>query len=126
MTCILDTSALLAVILDEPGIERVRPHLGSAQISVVNLCEVYTRLFEAGVPRDAAEREIARFELRVRSFRETHAIETAMLRSQTRHLGLSMGDRACLSLAKINGLPILTADRAWAQLDIGVDIRLIR
>lgn len=126
MTFILDTSALLAVMLDEQGAEKVRPHIATAHISVVNLCETYTRLVEAGLSREDAEHQVMRLELRIRNFPEAHALEAAMLRPLTRHLGLSLGDRACLALGLLNDLPVLTADRAWAALDVGVEIVLIR
>ncbi|MFC3443164.1 type II toxin-antitoxin system VapC family toxin [Sphingobium rhizovicinum] len=126
MTVILDTSALLTVLLDEHGADKVRPHMATAQMSIINLCETYTKLIEAGLAKDDAEDQVMRLGLRIRSFREAHALETAALRPLTRHLGLSLGDRACLALARLNDLPVMTADRLWAELDIGIDIRLIR
>jgi PIN domain nuclease of toxin-antitoxin system len=126
MTVILDASALLTILLDEHGADMVRPHMASAQMSIVNLCETYTRLIEAGLSKADADDQVAQLGLRIRSFREAHALEAAVLRPLTRHVGLSMGDRACLALARLNDLPVLTADRLWADLDIGVDIRLIR
>ena len=33
---------------------------------------------------------------------------------------------AVLQLAAMRGLPAVTADRAWAGLDVGVEVRLIR
>jgi PIN domain nuclease of toxin-antitoxin system len=43
-----------------------------------------------------------------------------------RRRGISLGDAACLATAEALGLPVLTADRAWATLGIDLDIRLIR
>lgn len=126
MTAVIDTSALLTILLDEPGADQVRPHLATGQMSVVNLCETYTKLVEAGLSRDDAEHQVMRLELRISPFHEAHALEAAMLRPMTRHLGLSLGDRACLALARLTNLPVITADRAWTALDIGIDIRLIR
>ena len=48
------------------------------------------------------------------------------LRSVTRHAGLSLGDRACLALGDRLGCPVVTADRVWASLDVGVAIVVIR
>ena len=59
-------------------------------------------------------------------FDEALGLRAGALRLATRHLGLSLGDRACLALAEREQLPILTGDGAWALLDIGLDIRLIR
>lgn len=126
MTVVLDASALLAVLLVEPGRENVEPHLMDAVISTVNLSEVFARALKAGVSSDDAQWIIEGFGLMTISFSAEHAIETALLLPVTRHLGLSLGDRACLALARREGLPALTADRQWEDLDVGVEIRLIR
>ena len=60
------------------------------------------------------------------SFDEQQAFAAGELRTSTRALGLSLGDRACLGLARLLGVPALTADRKWSGLDIGVEVRLIR
>ena len=60
------------------------------------------------------------------NFDKIQAIEAGMLFEQTKHLGLSLGDRACIALAKINNLPILTADKIWLDLRVGVEIKSIR
>jgi ribonuclease VapC len=126
MTAVLDASALLTILLDERGAEQVQPHLATGQISVVNLCETYTKLVEAGLSKDDAEAQVARLELHICPFAEDHALEAALLRPLTRHLGLSLGDRTCLALARLGKLPVITADRALAELDLGIDIIVIR
>jgi PIN domain nuclease of toxin-antitoxin system len=95
-------------------------------ISAVNVAEVITRLIDLGYSPEAAEVAISRGGFEVIPFDTAAASLAAKLRVTTRHLGLSLGDRACLALAEREGLPVLTADRAWASLDIGVEIRLIR
>lgn len=126
MTVVLDTSALLAVLLEEPGMEKVIPHLNGAEVSIVNICEVLTKSAEQDGDVDEVERILRSYRLRVRSFREAHAMEVARLRPPTRRLGLGLGDRACLAQARISSLPVLTADRKWTELDLGIDVRLIR
>lgn len=126
MTVILDASALLAVLLVEPGRENVEPHLMDAVISTVNLSEVFARALKAGVSADDTHWVLEGFDLTTISFSAEQAIETALLLPVTRHLGLSLGDRACLALAMETGFPVLTADRQWEGLDVGIDIRLIR
>jgi PIN domain nuclease of toxin-antitoxin system len=37
-----------------------------------------------------------------------------------------LGDRSCLALARSLGAPLLTADRAWQRIDLGIEIELIR
>ena len=126
MIFLFDSSAVLAAILDEPGGNVAHDAMGDGHISIVNLCEVLSKLTEAGIEVEAARAMVGRFELRVRAFREGHAFEIARLRPLTIRQGLSFGDRACLAHARIEQLPVMTADRRWAELDLGIDIRLIR
>ena len=53
-------------------------------------------------------------------------LRAGVLHAATRSRGLSLGDRICLALAEGEGVPALTADRAWADLDIGIEVSLIR
>ncbi|HEY5411711.1 MAG TPA: type II toxin-antitoxin system VapC family toxin [Caulobacteraceae bacterium] len=123
---VLDSSAVLAVLLNERGGEIPEAAFPAALISTVNLAEVATRLIDLGHSPAEADQLAARGGYRIVAFDAPAATAVAKLRSATRHLGLSLGDRACLALAEREGLPVLTADRAWASLDIGVQIRLIR
>ena len=126
--CVLDASAVLALLQAEPGHEVVQARVeqGGCAISAVNLCEVLTRLIDwtmsaadAGVAVDALDLDVAPFD-------EAAARACAALRPTTRSLGLSIGDRACLALAQSRDVVALTADRAWQQLDCGIRIELIR
>lgn len=123
---VLDTSAVLAVLLEERGAENVVPHMRGAEISIINYCEVLTKSAEQGGDLDEVERILRTYHLRVRAFRDGHAIEVARLRPLTMHLGLGLGDRACLVQGMFSMMPILTADTHWARLDLGIDIRQIR
>ena len=123
---VLDASALLAVLRDEPGAERVGARLEGASIGAVNLSEVVAKLIEDGVPEREIRRAIGRLELDVHPFDLEHAYAAGVLRPATRPLGLSFGDRACLALAQSLGAMTLTADRSWARLDVGVAIEVIR
>jgi ribonuclease VapC len=123
---VLDSSAVLAQILGERGAEMVDAVSGSSMISAVNFCEVFTRLLD--IDPEFHENPL-RTELKtykVQPFDSEQADLAAVLRPATRHLGLSLGDRACLALAKLQGAPVLTADRNWAKLDLGIEVRLIR
>lgn len=95
-------------------------------VSAVNLAEVGARLADHGIPEPEIRKIVGAVGLEVVTFDESQAYASALLRSRTRGKGLSLGDRACLSLAIARAVPALTADRIWAELDIGVDIRLIR
>ena len=123
---VLDTSALLAVLLEEPGAETVIAKMQGAEISIINYCEVLTKSVEQAGDLDEVERIVRTYLLRIRAFREGHALEVARLRPLTRYLGLGLGDRACLVQGKFSDMPVLTADTKWAKLDLGIDIRLIR
>ena len=123
---VLDASALLASIFSEAGAEIVEAELSASVINTVNLAEAATRMIDKGHDPAEVERGLRRAQFRTITFDIDAAIKTAGLRAGTRHLGLSLGDRACLSTALTLSLPVLTADRDWAKLDIGVDVRLIR
>jgi ribonuclease VapC len=123
---VLDASALLVVLRAEPGAERVEPHLEGARIGAVNLSEVVAKLIEDGVPEAEIRRAIGRLELDVHAFDQEDAYLAGILHQSTRALELSFGDRACLALAQSLNAPALTADRSWAQLDLGIGIEVIR
>lgn len=123
---VLDASALLTVFNNETGADRVLDMISTAVISAVNLAEVATKLQERGMPGDRVRANIEALELRVEPFDEQLAVETGLLRAATRGAGLSLGDRACLALARARGATALTTDRAWAKLDIGIPIELAR
>ena len=123
---VLDASALLAVFNAEPGADRVIEALSVSVISAVNLAEVAAKLQERGMPDDRVRANIEALELTVAPLEGDLAIDTGLLRASTRAAGLSLGDRACLALARSLGVPALTTDRAWQDLDIGVAIELAR
>lgn len=123
---VLDASAVLAVVLTEPGGDIVRPLIADSLLNAVNLAEVTTRLLDLGFPSARIDSRLARLRFTVVPFDEGLALSAGLLRAQTRHLGLSVGDRACLALAQREQLPALTADRSWTKLDVGVEVVLIR
>lgn len=123
---VIDASALLAVILREIDDEQAEPWLHGACISAVNLSEVVARLIDLDYPADVIESGLGEFELDIRPFDGSQAAAAGFLRSYTRHRGLSLGDRACLALAQQLGRPAITADRAWADLDLNIPIKLVR
>lgn len=129
---VLDASALLAYLRDEPGAEVVADAIaGGAAISTVNLAEVLGRATgrdgdPARLVGQMADRGLLGGAISVESFTDRDAIEVARLRPETRAQGLSLGDRACLALARRLGLPALTADTAWSRLDLEVTLQQIR
>lgn len=124
---VFDASAMLALFLQEAGADTVRAWVPGGVASTVNIAEVGAKLTDRGGMTESEIRTlIGTLGLEVVSFDEDAAYVVALLRPRTRRHGLSLGDRACLALGINRGLPVLTADRSWAELDIGVDVRLIR
>lgn len=123
---ILDASALLCLLNGEPGSERVVQALPFAVIGAANLAEVVSKLRERGLNVEEVQDVLGGLPLDVRPLTAAQAYTIGHLRPATRTLGLSLGDRACLALAAELDMPALTADQAWAGLDIGVAVELIR
>lgn len=123
---VLDASAVLALINLEPGAELVAAALADGIIGAVNLAEVIAKLIDIGMAEEEAWAEVADLVPTVVDFGPGLARRSAHLRSSTRGRGLSLGDRACLALAEQLGEPALTADRAWRDLPIPVEVRMIR
>jgi PIN domain nuclease of toxin-antitoxin system len=119
---IADASAILALLKQEP-FNKVEPRrLFRATISAVNLSEVLERLCAGGLSQLEADEAVAALNLHVVDFDASQARLAAYLRPRTRPAGLSLGDRACLALGSMLGHPVVTADRVWASLDVGVEI----
>jgi ribonuclease VapC len=123
---VLDASALLAFLQNEPGAEEVAAVLSRSCISAVNLAETLSKLVEYGKPLDAVSYQMERLRIPVIPFDAEQAKLVASLWQATRVVGLSLGDRACLAVGLKTGLPVLTTERAWAQVKVGVDVGLIR
>lgn len=123
---VLDASAVLAVLFREPGAEFVIRRAQGAAMSAINYAEVIARVVQEGFDPVAADREIVRLRFDIVPFDRSLAHRSGVLRAETRALGLSLGDRACLALAERLGGTVLTGDRHWARLDLGIPIELIR
>ncbi len=123
---VIDASALLALLNDEPGADVVAEALPEGVISAVNLSEVVAKLCAAGMPEKAIHQALQPLGIEIVPFDEEQAYQAGLLRTSTQDFGISLGDRACLSLAKKLGIDALTADRAWAGLSIGTTIKVIR
>ena len=123
---VLDASALLCLLNGEPGSERVLDALPTAMIGAANLAEVVSKLRERGLGAEEVRDVLGSLPLDIRPLTASQAYSIGDLRPATRTFGLSLGDRACLALAAELGAPALTADQAWADLEIGVEVVLIR
>ena len=117
---------MLALLNDEPGADVVAGLLRNSAMSTVNISEVTAKLAEAGIRERDIRMAVGGLVLDIVPFDAEQAVEAGMLRRATKVAGLSLGDRACLGLAKRLGVPAATADRAWRQVDTGVELTLIR
>jgi ribonuclease VapC len=124
---VLDASALLAILNQEPGAEKLTPELLSTAASgTVNLAEVQGKLVEQGLsPEQAWEAALSPIREAV-SFTPEQAKLAGSLVAKTRPHGLSLGDRACLALGLVLKAPVYTADRSWMNLKVGIRIHVIR
>jgi ribonuclease VapC len=123
---VLDASALLALLQKEPGDEVVAAILQDACVSTVNWAEVLQKTLVQGIDTTDMQIEFESLGVQFIPFSCLHSELAAQLWSQTKAFGLSLGDRACLALAIDKKAIALTADQVWANLQIGVDIQLIR
>ena len=127
---ILDASAIIALLEREPGHQRVADIIaeGEAAVSAANLAEVAGRLVIRTGSAEEARDIVEELPIHIIELTRDLAIEAGLLLAATEPLGLSLGDRICLALARQENRPAITADRAWSQLDpsLGVSIELIR
>lgn len=115
---VLDSSALLSILLDEPGQDRVNQIVDRSKIHAVNLAEVIGRLVRAGMPLEKVLAALGGLYLEVEEEFETKQAEfCGALLGTRRDLGLSLGDCVCLTMAASLGAVAVTADRRWKELD---------
>ncbi len=131
--CVMDSSALLAYLADESGASDVETYLSAnVCMSTANWAEVMSKASDWGMDLEKLEHlfkeggllgggTLKLFPLTVQD-----AISIGKLRSKTKSQGLSLGDRACLALALRLKLLVLTADRSWSKLKLGVEVKVIR
>ena len=113
---VLDASALLALLQDEPGSDQVSRALEDSVISAANLSEVAAKLIQFKVPEEDVLSILASFDFDIVPVDENIALIAGSLIKQTRELGLGLGDRICLATAIANSQTALTADKAWANI----------
>lgn len=126
---VLDTSALLAILQEEAGAEIFDQQLElleNATMSAVNISEAYGKLVGRGIRPEEAWEAVTAPVPDILDFNTEQAKIAGRLQPQTRSLGLSLGDRACLALGLALKAPIYTADRAWKKLRLEVSIHVIR
>ncbi|MDZ8260575.1 type II toxin-antitoxin system VapC family toxin [Nostoc sp. ChiQUE01b] len=122
---VLDASALLTLIHEEPGKDVVKSVLADAVISMVNLCETSTVL-QRKYDQFTSQKILRWLDIDAIPFNKEQADIAANLNGQTQQHGLSLGDRACLALGIILQAPVFTADKVWKKLDLSIAVNLIR
>ena len=123
---VIDTSAVLALIKEEKGCDVVKKYIQNSTISTVNVVEVLTMMNRNSFDMNEAVKLLDSLVSEVIPFCHEQAYIASQLDSFTRQYGLSLGDKSCLALGKYKNLPVLTADKIWADLNVGVEIVLIR
>jgi len=123
---VLDSSAVLALLWKETGSDRVADILGASAISAVNASEVIAKMVDRGIDDKTAEKILLTLGIEIVDFDTPTSIVAGQIRRNTKSLGLSLGDRACIALGMRSKRKIITADRAWASLVLEVEIELIR
>lgn len=128
MTVVLDASALLAALLDEPGKDRVDAIINGAMLTTVNLSEVVGHFARLGADDVEVSAMLSGVPFVLVPMDEELAIAAGMMRPKGDAAGLSLGDRVCLAQARRAGRPAVTADRAWKGVadKLGVEVELIR
>lgn len=123
---VLDASALLALLNNEPGAQRVKDILPESVIGAVNVCETVGKLTNGGMSLDDARTSIELINLEIVPFDTELAYKAGALIVETKKLGLSLGDRACLALGLTLNKPVVTAEHVWSKLRIDVTVEVIR
>lgn len=123
---VIDASALLAYLHNEPGASRVSDCLDGSLISSVNLSEVMQKAKQFGADTAGLDEDLLELGVRIEPFSVQHALIAADLWQTTKASGLSLADRACLALALEQNAAILTADRAWGEITLPVVVEVIR
>ena len=126
MTAVLDASALLAYLQQEPGGESIGSALRGALVSTVNWAEVVQKVSNQDIGGVGLRGALESLGLSIEPFSVAQAEIAGELREKTKSLGLSLGDRACLALGLDKDALVYTADRAWMKLSLGVGVESIR
>jgi ribonuclease VapC len=124
---VLDATALIAIVETEPGYKRIEELLRNSTISAVNLAESANKLVERGAPAEMVRQVLVKLNLTVEDWTEEMAYRSTEFTRFNKSHGLSLGDRACLTLAKQLHATAVTSDRAWRRIpSLGVSVMIFR
>ena len=124
---VLDASAILAIIFQERGAEKLTDELmDNAVASTVNLAEVQSKLIKKGLDPDEAWEDALSLVTAAEPYTSEQARIAGDLITRTEKYGLSLGDRSCLALAISLKAPVYTTEQIWKNLKLGIPIHVIR
>jgi PIN domain nuclease of toxin-antitoxin system len=124
---VLDASAILAVLFQEPGAEKLTDEiLQNAVVSTVNLAEVHSKLVKMGHGPNDAWVDAHSLGATAEMYTSKHARIAGDLITSTKKYGFSLGDRSCLALAICLNAEVYTTEQSWRNLNVGVPIHVIR
>lgn len=125
---VLDASALIAMLKQEAGGDKVAQVIGDTKITAINYAEVISHFCHAGMPIAEVDAMLRPLPLVIVSVDEKLARLAGHLRTLTSSAGLSLGDRFCLALAQLEKRPAWTSDRKWQTIAeaVQVEITIIR
>ena len=124
---VFDSSALIMLFAKEKGYEIIKQHMKNAIISSVNIAEVYKYCIEVqNLTEDDCRSLIKLSGIKIIEFCEEQALITAKIIKKTKPYGLSLGDRACIALAMLKKHPVLTCDKIWQKVDLGIEFLMAR
>ncbi len=123
---VLDASALMALLLSEPGKEAVAERVAEGAISAVNLAEVLARMARERISSRLLVPKLEALGLSVVEFDQPQAVIVSDIREHARSYGVGLADCCCIALALHRACPVMTTDRVWTRLGFEIDVRLIR
>lgn len=123
---VMDASVIIACILREPGYKNAESLLPYAIVSTINMAEVTTHFARNGFNEVELKEIITTLPVQTKAYDDSLVVSTGMLGQETKKFGLSLGDRACLSLGIAQNLPVITADKIWSKISLPIEVRVIR
>lgn len=129
---VLDSSAVLALVLKEPGGDKVAALLLELDsgagvrvaLSSVSWCEILTRLYRDSSAMTAEKLNALLADVELIPLTKKDAEQAAEY--SCLHPELSLGDRACLALALTRKATAWTTDKIWARAKAGVPVEILR
>ncbi|WP_210418294.1 type II toxin-antitoxin system VapC family toxin [Ruania zhangjianzhongii] len=118
---VLDASAVLAFLQGERGADQVERALPEGIIGAANWAEVLQKLRAGNADTAIARSLLLSYGVRLEAVSPADSEQAAAL--WQRGNGLSLGDRLCLALGRRLDVPVLTADRAWGESEMVIQLR---